>query len=251
MTNKNKKLVTNAPISTNATSFKTIFKKNLKEVLSDFLALCKWLIIATIVGLVVGSFSSIFAYIINFVTWLRGNHNWLLFFLPIGGITIVSLYSLCGLKQDPGTNLVISSINKNSKIPLRMAPLIFIATTITHLFGGSVGRAGATLQIGGSMGNSLGYIFKFDDSDKKVFTMCGMSAAFAAVFGTPMTATLFALEVGCIGSMYYSALVPCIFSSLIASSISLKLGIKPESFAIAKIFDLNFPNILKVILIAL
>lgn len=171
--------------------------------------------------------------------------------LPIGGIFIISLYSLFNLKTDPGTNRILTSINNNDNILLRMAPLIFIATFVTHLFGGSAGRAGALLQIGGSIGYFLASICKFDDKDKKVITMCGMSSAFAAVFGTPIAATILAIEVCCIGTMYYSALVPCIFASLISSTLSSYLGITAENFKIIGTFNFNTVNTLKVILIAL
>ncbi len=226
-------------------------KENIKEVCSDFLSLCKWLIIAAIVGCIVSSFTSFFAHSIKLATSLRNAHPWLLYLLPIGGLFIVYLYSVFGFKKDPGTNGIFSSINNNDKVLLRIAPLIFIATFITHLCGGSAGRAGALLQIGGSMGYFLAAICKFDDNDKKVITMCGMSSAFASVFGTPIAATILAIEVCCIGTMYYSALVPCIFASLISSTLSTYLGITAESFKIINAFKFNIKNTLKVILIAL
>lgn len=252
MTNKNKKTIsaTNKKNTQKKTSNSVLYT-NAKEVSNDFLSLCKWLIIATVVGLIVSGFSTLFAYSINTATSLRNKFPWLLYLLPIGGLIIIGLYSICGLKKDPGTNKVFTSVNKDENIPLRMAPLIFIASTITHLCGGSAGREGAALQIGGSIGNSIASIFKFDDYDKKVFTMCGMSAAFAAVFGTPIAAAIFAIEAGCIGTMYYSALVPCIFSALIGSSLSANFGIKAETFHIVDIFSFNIENTLKVILLAL
>ena len=101
-----------------------------------------------------------------------------------------------------------------------MAPLIFVSTLITHLFGGSAGREGAALQMGGSIGSSIGRIFRFDEKDKHVMIMCGMSAAFSALFGTPMAAAIFSMEMISVGVMYYIALVPCVISSLIAHGIA-------------------------------
>lgn len=252
MTNKNKKIISSSnQKKTQKKASNSILYNKIKRVITDFIALCKWLIIATVVGLIVGGFSTLFAYSINTATSLRNNHPWLLYLLPIGGLIIVGLYSICGLKKDPGTNKVFTSVNSDDKVPLRMAPLIFIASTITHLCGGSVGREGAALQIGGSIGNSIASIFKFDEYDRKVFTMCGMSAAFAAVFGTPIAAAIFAIEAGCIGTMYYSALVPCIFSALIGSNLSANFGINAESFHIIDIFSFNIENTIKVILLAL
>ena len=131
-----------------------------------------------------------------------------------------------------------------------MAPLIFITTIITHLFGGSVGREGAALQMGGSIGNVLGRIFKFDEKDKRVIVMCGMSAAFAAVFGTPMSAAIFAMEVVSVGVMYYAALVPCVFSVIIASRFATNMGINTETFNINSIPNFNLFSGIKIIILA-
>ena len=114
-----------------------------------------------------------------------------------------------------------------------MAPLIFISTVITHLFGGSSGREGAALQIGGSIGVSIGKLFKLDDSDKHILTLCGMSAVFSALFGTPITAALFSMEVISIGILYYCAFVPCLFSSVIAYAITQKLHVQHAHYVIA------------------
>ena len=110
-------------------------------------------------------------------------HPWLIFLLPVSGILIVGCYRLLHDEKDTGTNLVLSAIHSDEDLPLRMAPLIFISTLITHLFGGSAGREGAALQLGGSIGNGLGKLFRFDEKDKHIMIMCGMSAAFTALFG--------------------------------------------------------------------
>ncbi len=190
----------------------------------------KWIIFAILSGVVVGFVGIAFYFCMNLVTDCRLNHPWLIFLLPAGGLSIVALYHLLHDEKDTGTNLVLSAIHSNDKIPLKMAPLIFISTLVTHLFGGSAGREGAALQLGGSIGNALGKLFRFDDKDQHIMIMCGMSAAFSALFGTPLAAAVFSMEVVSVGIMHYSALVPCVIASLIAHGLALKYGALPENF---------------------
>lgn len=174
---------------------------------------------------------------LSVVTDFRMKYPWLIYFLPIGGLAIVGLYHLCKDDNDTGTNLVISAIHSGDKVPFIMAPLIFVSTLITHLFGGSAGREGAALQMGGSIGSSIGRVFRFDEKDKHVMIMCGMSAAFSALFGTPMAAAIFSMEMISVGVMYYIALVPCVISSLIAHGIASYFNVTNEFFAIENIPD--------------
>lgn len=218
---------------------------------SNLILFLKWLIIASIVGIVVGAVSSSFAFCMNFVTEFRTSHPWIIYFLPLGGCFIVSLYAIFKYKNDRGTNLVLSTIHAESDIPFKMAPLIFISTVTTHLFGGSAGREGAALQLGGSIGNQLGRWLHLDEHDTRVIVMCGMSAAFSAVFGTPIAAAIFSLEVVSVGIMYYAALMPCVFSSIIASAFSAKMGIDAENFDILKIPALHIVPCFKIILLAM
>ena len=160
------------------------------------------------------------------------------------------LYHLLHDEKDTGTNLVLSAIHSGDEIPLRMAPLIFISTLITHLFGGSAGREGAALQLGGSIGNSLGRLFRFDEKDKHIMIMCGMSAAFSALFGTPMAAAIFPLEVVSVGIMHYSALVPCVISALVAHGLALHFQIAPPSFAILDIPEFGISSAVTVTILA-
>ena len=149
--------------------------------------------------------------------------------MPFGGLLIVFLYQKIG-KEDRGTNQVLSTIRSQDEVPLRSAPLIFIATALTHLLGGSAGREGAAIQLGGSIGNQLGRWIHLDEEDRHVIVMCGMSAAFSAVFGTPMAAAVFAMEVVSVGVMYYAALLPCVVASLVAYDFAGSFGIHPENF---------------------
>ena len=167
------------------------------------------------------------------------------------GLLIVFLYRAGGIKHDKGTNLVIGSIrNPEYNVPFRMAPLIFITTVITHLFGGSAGREGAALQIGGSLGASIGKLIKMDDNDKHIMTLCGMSAVFAALFGTPVTAALFSVEVISIGILYYSALVPCILSATISYAITEKFHITPTYFILNQVPEMSLATGIRVIILS-
>ena len=211
----------------------------------------KWCIFSTVVGGVVGGFSTLFAFCLRQVTDFRTSHPEIILLLPAAGVVIVFLYGVFHYKNDKGTNMVLSTIHAETELPFKMAPLIFISTVITHLFGGSAGREGAALQLGGSIGNQLGRWFRFDEKDRRIVVMCGMSAAFSAIFGTPIAASIFAMEVVSVGVMYYAALVPCVFSSLIASKFAIDMGIRPEVFKIIHIPGFHLVPSMKVVLLAL
>jgi len=227
----------------------TTVKEKITHFAKHMVLFLKWMVIATIAGCTVGVISSLFALGLGKVTALRGGSPWLVFCLPVAGLLIVWLYRRF-LGEDGGTNLVLSNIHAREDVPWVMAPLIFAATLLTHLCGGSAGREGAALQLGGSLGNLLGRFLKMDDHDRRVVVMCGMSAAFAAVFGTPMAAAIFALEVASVGVMYHAGLMPCVFSALIASRFSANMGIHPEHFNVTFIPDFTLPNACKTILLA-
>lgn len=158
----------------------------------------------------------------------------LVYLLPVGGLAIVFLYRITKTDEDAGTNLIISSIRTNTHVPILMAPLIFLSTCITHLLGGSAGREGAALQLGGSIGAKVGELLKLDEKDMSLVIMCGMSGVFAALFGTPLTACFFAMEVISVGVIYYVGLVPCLGSALIAYKVSLLFGMAPTRFSISQ-----------------
>lgn len=210
----------------------------------------KWVIFAVISGIVVGLTGTAFYFCLVKVTRLRHTFPWIIWLLPVGGLCIVGAYQLLHDEKDTGTNLVLSSIHSGDDLPLRMAPLIFVSTLITHLCGGSTGREGAALQLGGSIGNEIGKLFRFDEKDKHIMTMCGMSAAFSALFGTPMAAAIFSMEVVSVGIMHYAALVPCVISSLIACSIAAFFGAEAEAFPVNTIPAFTVESAVKISVLA-
>ena len=221
------------------------------RMLKNLQVFVRWGLCSVFIGLFVGAFSTLFAFCLRQVTDLRVECPWLILFLPAAGVLIVFLYRVFNYKNDKGTNLVLSTLHAKSEIPFKTAPLIFITTILTHLFGGSAGREGAALQLGGSIGQQRGRFFRFDEKDQRIVVMCGMSAAFSAIFGTPVAAAIFSLEVGSIGVMYYAALVPCVFSALVASKFAVHMGIGPDVFHLTEIPSFQLFPSLKIIWLAL
>ncbi|MBE6837712.1 MAG: chloride channel protein [Ruminococcus sp.] len=224
--------------------------EKLIAVIKYLLTFLKWLFIATLTGVFTGLVGTLFNKTISYVTDFRGSHDFIIWFLPVGGLAIVLAYKLSRVDVDAGTNMVLSSVRKHEKVHPMLAPLIFIAASITHLFGGSAGREGAALQLGGGIGFQVGRLFRLDDSDKGTIVICGMAGLFSALFGTPITAVLFAMEVISVGVFYYSAFIPAIITSLSSYVITLRFGIKPERFELKGVPDLTTFPILKVILLA-
>lgn len=192
--------------------------------------LLRWIAVSCLVGLVCGLVGAAFAYTIAGVTAARGQLPWLLFLMPAAGLVIVWSYKTLGMENDSGTNQIIASVRGEERPPLRLALLIFLGSALTHLTGGSAGREGAALQIGGSLAATLGKWLRLDERNMNLMVMCGMSALFTALFGTPLAATVFSLEVVSVGIVHYSALFPCLMSSLVTLGITGLLGVEPEAY---------------------
>ena len=204
-------------------------------------AMLKWLVIGGLVGGVGGVVGALFHLGVSYATEVRLAHPWVLYLLPAGGLVIAGLYKLCKL-EGRGTNAVIESVHFGKEVPVLLVPLIFVATVITHLLGGSAGREGAALQIGGGIGYRTGTLLRLGEKDLPLATLCGMSGVFAALFGTPLTATVFALEVISVGVLYYAGLLPCITASLTGYYIATLMGVAPTRFAVA-MPELNWPTL--------
>ena len=177
-------------------------------------------------------------------------HSWMLYLLLPAGLAIIGLYKLCKVKPNVGTNDIIRSIRTAEKVPFFLIPLVFAGTVLTHLAGGSAGREGAALQIGGGIGQQIGRVLNLDEKDLHLMTLCGMSGLFAALFGTPLTATIFAIEVISIGVVYYSALIPCLSSSLAAFYITKLLGVRPIAFKLQKLPVAGPVTIVRIVILA-
>lgn len=228
-----------------------ILKDNLNAAREHALDFLRWIILAIITGFVVGGVGILFVKGLGLANNFRGEHPEIILGLPLAGLALVFLYKISNYENDKGTNLVISTLHAESQIPFRMAPLIFVATITTHLFGGSAGREGAALQLGGSIGNQLGRWFRLDEDDTRLIVMCGMSAAFSAIFGTPLAAVIFAMEVATIGGMQYAAFVPCMVASLVASSFATATGCHAESFTITEPVDFAVVPALLIVLLGI
>ena len=232
-----------------STEAKSLLKKKLQyyssEIQRDVGNLVKWLMIAVLVGCITGAASTLFSFVLMSVTNCRKENEWMFYLLPVMGLIIVYLYEKFG-KDDGGTNQVLSTVRSQDDVPILSAPLIFISTALTHLAGGSAGREGAAIQLGGSIANQLGRWIHLDEEDRHVIVMCGMSAAFSALFGTPMAAAVFALEVVSVGVMYYTALMPCMIASLVASGFAAGMGVTPETFHVVDIPKLTIETGLKM-----
>ena len=156
----------------------------------------KWFIICSLIGIFSGTASAFFLVSLEYVTHFRNQNNWIIWFLPVGGLAIGYLYYFYGSNVVKGNNLLLEEYNNpQKKIPFLMVPLVLIGTLITHLFGGSAGREGTAVQMGGAIADSFSTIFKLSQSERKTLIILGISAGFASVFGTPLAGAFFALEV--------------------------------------------------------
>ena len=225
---------------------KKIAKHNASRVKQYIVSFFKWTLIALITGGAGGLSGAGFRWAIGYVTDVRAANPWLCCLLPAGGLCIAFLYRVTKLSGHADTNLIIKSVRTDERVPILLAPVIFLSTVITHLFGGSAGREGAALQLGGCIGSFIGRVVRLNEKDMPIALMCGMSGLFSALFGTPLTATVFAMEVVSVGVIYYSAFLPCIVAALTAFGITNAFGLEAAAFELKDIPALNIPNILAV-----
>ncbi|MFY0255638.1 voltage-gated chloride channel family protein [Chitinophaga sp. 30R24] len=195
--------------------------------------LLRWTVLVTPVAVIAGSLVALFLWLLDLVTHIRWQHEWLLFGLPLAGIFIYWLYRLAGKQADKGNNLIMEEIHQpGGGVPARMAPLVLLTTVLTHLFGGSAGREGTAVQIGGSIAGLIGKKLGLPAADIRILLMTGIAAGFGAVFGTPLTGAVFALEVLAIGVMRYDALVPCLIAAIFADIVCSAWGIHHTHYSI-------------------
>lgn len=202
--------------------------------------LLKWGILGAVMGIIGGLLGAVFHHALHFVTHLRGEHPWLIFLLPVGGLLSLGVYHLFKLRGNRGTNEIIDAILNGDPVNPLVAPVIFLATSITHLFGGSAGREGAALQLGGSVASLLGRALRLNENERTVLIMSGMSAVFAGLFGTPLTATIFCMEFASVGTIFSPALLPCYLAAFTASRVSRALGVHAEVFILDELVEFTF-----------
>jgi len=209
--------------------------------------LVRWALLLTPLVLLVGSACALFLWSLDEVTATRQDNGWIILFLPVAGIVVVGMYRWLGKDVEAGNNLIIDHIHQpGAGVPARMAPLIFIGTVVTHLFGGSAGREGTAVQLGGGIAGGLNRFLRLSPDELRTFLMAGVAAGFGAVFGTPLAGAIFAMEVLALGRMEYSALIPVLFASLGADYVTGAWDIghtqytvaSPESGASTLPFDL-------------
>ena len=218
-----------------------------KEYLIIFL---KWGLFGLLMGAWGGLLGAAFHHALHFVTHLRAEHNWLIFLLPVGGLLSVGIYTLFRQRSNRGTNQVIDAVLSGGDVSAKVAPTIFLATAVTHLLGGSAGREGAALQIGGSTATLISRGLRLDSRDRRVFIMSGMSAVFAGLFGTPLTATLFCMEFVSVGTLFSPALLPCYMAAFTASKVSGMLGVHAEGLLLDTAAVITLGNVWKFLLLA-
>jgi H+/Cl- antiporter ClcA len=197
-----------------------------------------WTALIVPVSIATGSLVALFLWLLDLATAFRWQHLWLIFLLPLAGLLISFVYKKYGKNSDAGNNLIIDEIHEpGGGIPARLTPFILLSTIITHLFGGSAGREGTAVQMGGSLSFLFARWYRLEDTDKRILLMCGMSAGFGAVFGTPIAGAIFALEVLTIGRLKYDALIPCLIAGVLADITCAAYGIHHTHYSIAFISD--------------
>ncbi len=230
--------------------FSTYIQNSLVSIRNYGKAFFYWLTLGILVGIPCGICGSLFAHTISFVTDTRGAFPHLLFLLPLGGCLSVALYKLCRVEGN-GTNQVFECARSEKPVPFFLLPAIFIGSSITHLLGGSAGKEGAALQLGGSISSLISKVLRLDEKSRHILTLCGMGALFSAVFGTPIGACVFALEVVRVGNFCSAAFFPTMISSIIAFGVSSFFGVSPERFHLSFVPELAVHPTLTVFLIAI
>jgi H+/Cl- antiporter ClcA len=210
----------------------------------------QWLALGGAVGAACGVASGVFLLLLERVTALRSAHEVIVYTLPLAGLVIGFVYDRWGKPIRGGNNLIIDTVHEDRpQIPLRMAPMVFVGTLLTHLFGGSAGREGTAIQMGGSLADAIAHRFRLDRLGRRQLLVAGMAGGFGSVFGTPIAGTLFGLEVVVIGRMEYEALVPSLTAALVGDRVTRALGVHHTPYPPAPFLPPTFLVLGKVVVI--
>lgn len=203
--------------------------------------MAKWLFLSTLVAVLAGSASALFLFALEWAIATHNTHRWLLWLLPLAGFAVGWVYLKIGQQVEAGNNLLIDEIHDPKRvIPLRMAPLVLVATVISHLFGASVGREGTAVQMGGALADQLTKLFNLGRDERRILLMAGISSGFASVFGTPLAGAVFGLEVLAIGRVRYDALLACFIAAIVADKVGLLWGIHHTHYLIPSIPEFSY-----------
>ncbi|MBQ4618844.1 MAG: chloride channel protein [Clostridia bacterium] len=208
-------------------------KRSIHASLLYLRAFVRWMLTGILIGALLGVIGAFFAICIEKATHIRTHNDYLIWFLPVGGLVIAFLYRAMKLPLSIGTDEIIKTVRTQGHVPFLMAPAIFLSTAITHLFGGSAGREGAALQLGGAIGAAVGDLTHPKSDSRRIFELCGMAALFSALFGTPVTAAIFVLEIIEVGRINSRAFLPCFASSVTASLFAKLVGAPEEPWNLA------------------
>lgn len=225
------------------------FSNNVPTLKLVIFQLCRWFFISAIIGVLIGAAAAFFLVSLEWAGGYRESNRWIILLLPFGGLAIGYCYERWGKKVEAGNNLLIETIHKpQARIPLRMLPMVYLGTIVTHLFGGSAGREGTALQMAGSIADQFSRPFKLEAADRSVLIIAAIAGGFSAVFGTPLAGAVFALEVFFVGKVSYRALFPALCTALIADLCARLLNASHTHYTVGNIPELNFINLLYVII---